>query len=51
MQVFINAKLLYMFRESSHPSSEVHKTVTAAPGTGYGIKATTFRQRGLIRPR
>ena len=30
----------------SHPSSGVHKTVTAASGT-----ATTFLQRGLIWPR
>jgi len=29
------AKLLYMFRVSSHPSSVVHKTVTAAAGTGH----------------
>jgi hypothetical protein len=29
------AKLLYMFRVSSHPSSGAHKTVTAASGTGH----------------
>ena len=29
----------------SHPSSGVHKTVTAASGTGRSIRATTFRQR------
>ena len=29
------AKLLYMFRVSSHPSSGVHQTVTAASGTGH----------------
>ena len=34
----------------SHPSSEVHKTVTAAFGTGHIIWATAFL-RGLIRPR
>ena len=32
---------------SSHPSSGVHKTVTAASGTGHSIWATTFLQRGL----
>ena len=31
----ITAKLLYMFRASSNPSSGVHKTVTAASGTGH----------------
>ena len=31
----------------SHPSSGVHQTVTAAPGTGHIVRATTFRQRGL----
>jgi len=35
----------------SHPSSRVHQTVTAASGTGHSVRATTFRQRGLIRPR
>ena len=35
----------------SHPSSGVHQTVTAAYGTGHSVRATTFRQRGLIRPR
>jgi len=35
----------------SHPSSGVHKTVTTASGTGHSICATTFLQRGLIRPR
>ena len=33
----------------SHPSSGVHKTVTEASGTGHSVRATTFRQRGLIR--
>ena len=32
----------------SHPSSGVHKTVTAASGTGHSIRATTFLQRGQI---
>ena len=35
----------------SHPSSGVYKTVTAASGISHGIRATTFLQRGLIRPR
>jgi hypothetical protein len=35
----------------SHPSSGIHQTVTAASGTGHNIRGTTFRQRGLIRPR
>ena len=34
-----------------HPSSGVHKTVTAASGTGPSICATTFLQCGLVRPR
>ena len=33
-----------------HPSSGEHETVTAASGTGHSICATTFLQRGLIRP-
>ena len=45
------AKLLYTFRVSSHPSSGVHQTVTAASGTGHSVRAITFRQRGLIRER
>ena len=35
----------------SHPSSGVHKTVSAASGTGHSIWATTLLQRGQIRPR
>ena len=31
----------------SHPSSGVHKTLTAVSGTGHSVRATTFRQRGL----
>jgi hypothetical protein len=34
-----------------HSSSGVHKTVTAASDTGHSVRATTFRQRGLIRRR
>ena len=32
----------------SHPSSEEHQTVTAASGRGHSVRATTFRQLGLI---
>ena len=35
----------------SYPSSGLHKTITAASGTGHSNSATTFLQRGLIRPR
>ena len=35
----------------SQPSSGIYKIVTAASGTGISVRATTFRQRGLIRPR
>ena len=35
------------FRCLSHPSSGIHKNVTAASGTGHSVRATTFRQRGL----
>jgi len=31
----------------SHPSSGVHKTVTAASGTGHSVRATNFLQHGL----
>jgi adenylate kinase len=31
----------------SHPSSGVHKTVTAVSGTGHSIWVTTFLQRDL----
>ena len=52
MQVFIYCKItLHSFGCPSHPSSGVHKAVTAASGTGHSVRATTFRQRGLIRPR
>ena len=44
MQVFIYCKIAL-------PSSEVHRTLTAASGTGHSVRATTFRQRDLIRPR
>jgi len=42
------AKLLYMFRVSEHPSSEVLKTVTAASVTGHNTGAGTSLQRGLF---
>ena len=35
----------------SHTSSGVHQTVIAAAGAGHSVRATTFLQRGLIRPR
>ena len=35
----------------SHTSSGVHQNVTAASRTGHSVRATTFRQRGLIWPR
>jgi len=35
----------------SNPSSGVLQTITAASGTGHSVRATTFRQCGLIRPR
>jgi hypothetical protein len=43
-----NAKSLYMFRVSHHPSSGVLKTVTAASGTGHDTGTATSLQRGLI---
>ena len=42
---------LYILRVSSHPPSGVHKTVTAASGTGHIIGATTSFKRGQVRPR
>jgi len=42
-----NAKSVYMFRVSQHPSSGVLKTVTAASGTGHNTGAATFLQRGM----
>jgi len=41
-------KSLYMFRVSPHPSSGVHKTVTAASGTGHNIGTATSLQRDHI---
>ena len=35
----------------SHPSSGIYQTVTAASGTDHSVRATTCRQRSLIRPR
>jgi hypothetical protein len=35
------------FVRPSHPSSGVHKTVTAASGTGHSIWVTTFLQHDL----
>ena len=39
------------FGGPSQPSSGVHKTVTAAFGTGHNIRVTAFLQHDLIRPR
>jgi len=36
------------FGYPSHPSSGVHKAVTATSGTGHSIWATTFLQRGQL---
>jgi hypothetical protein len=48
MQVFIYCKItLYMFRVSIAPIIRIHKTVTAASGTGHSNNiAATFFQRG-----
>ena len=35
----------------SHPSSGIYQNVHAASDTGESVRATTFRHRGLIRPR
>ena len=37
-----------MFRVSQHPSSGVHKTVTAASGTGHNVGTATSLQRGQV---
>jgi len=36
------------FGRLSHPSAGVHQTVTAAPGTGYSVRAMTFPQHRVI---
>ena len=52
IQVFIYCKSLSTcFGCPSYPSSEEHKRVTAASGTGHSAWATTFLRRDLIRPR
>ena len=48
--LFTAKSLSRCFGCPSQPSSGVHKTVTAASGTGHSIWATAFLQRGLIRP-
>ena len=45
--IYVLQKHSTCFGCPSHPSSGVHKTVTAAPGTGHSIWETTFLQRGL----
>ena len=44
------AKLLYMFRVSLAPIIRSTSNCNCAYGTGHSVRATTFRQRGLIRP-
>ena len=52
MQVFIYCKItLHISGVYRTHHQEIHKTVTAASGTGHSVRETTFRQRGLIRPR
>ena len=55
MQEYAGVYLLQNYSTSfgcpSHPSPGVHQNVTAASGTGHSVRATTFRQRGLIRSR
>ena len=55
MQKYAGVYLLQNFSTCfgclSHPSSGLHQIVTAASGVGHNVRATTFRQRGLIRPR
>jgi len=43
------AKLLYMFRTSTRPSSGVHKTVLAACGTDHTVWGASFFKRCQIR--
>ena len=54
MQQYAGVYLLQNYSTSfgclSHSSSGVHQTVIAASGTGHSFRATSFRQRGLIRP-
>ena len=51
MQQYAGVYLLHNYSTCfgclSRPSSGVHRTVTAASGTGHSFRATTFRQRGL----
>ena len=44
--IYLLQNLSTFFGCPSHPSSGVHKTVTAASGTGHSIWAMTFFQRG-----
>jgi len=46
--IYFTAKPLYMFRMSTHTSSEVLKIVTAASGTGHNIGRATSLQRDQI---
>ena len=52
MQVFIYCKItLHVSGVHRAHHQEHKKTVTAASGTGHSVRAMTFLQRGLIRPR
>jgi hypothetical protein len=48
MRVFIYCKITTCFGCPLHPSTGVHKTVTAANGTGHSIWVTTFLERDLF---
>jgi hypothetical protein len=54
MQQYADIYLLWnhstCFGSPSHTSSGIHKTVTAASGTGHSIWTTTFLQCGQISP-
>ena len=52
MHVFIYCKItLHVSDVHRTRHQEYIKLVTAASGTGHSVRATTFRQYGLIRPR
>ena len=46
--ILFNAKSLYMFRVSQHPSSGVLKPLTAASSTGHNTGTATSLQRGHV---
>ena len=53
MQQYASVYLLQVYSTCfgclSYQLSGVHKTVTEASGTDHSVRATTFRQRGLIK--